>query len=251
MPELLRQRASLLRSVRDARLKLEVARRDALENGPLPVGKPKPEEIYRQEVQRARETYPGEIVGAGAESVVVSQGSDRVAAAYWKINIDGERARQIFYWQRIMHTLFPYNIPAVHAAWGAVHPEDMERVAGTIRQRITPEQGNTPVTYPLENVVKFVERYGLSLYFDIDTMPQNITRAKDGGEYYVEPILHVWGHEAPVVTDHMITSILQQMEQSKLDNTPSFGGVVYTDKNIDAVRKAFQRLQAIAPTHAT
>lgn len=206
-----------------------------------------------------------EMLGSGEESIVVPDPSGTrdtiaVAFAYRDKEMAPERAKGIFYLQRIFSTLFPHNFP--HFYFAAGRPErprrekDAAAPTGTIRQRIRGlrhgQQGyfadiagspyvnpadlagkemRVAIHYPFEQVRQICSKeFGIEFRYDRSTC--NFILGSDGGEYYVDTIepaayTHAFSGKA-------IDAVVSYMRKNE-----------YDEKDIAAVRKSIDRFRQL------
>ncbi|MDP3726378.1 MAG: hypothetical protein Q8R36_04240 [bacterium] len=188
------------------------------------------------------------ILGGGSECVVIPlEGSENKVAAITLKDLSSYEAKKMFYNQRILSTLFPYNFPKIYASF-AKHPDPkIQNISGTIRQRI---EGPTrwqlekklehegtllkllrivtekdKIKYPFEEAEDGLNQAGLPVGYD--TMEDNFMVGADGGEYYVDtPNVYI------EITD--VDKLMAYMQKNK-----------YTAEDIETVRKSIERLREL------
>ena len=94
-------------------------------------------------------------------------------------DLNPEIAKQIFYRQRILSTLFPHNFPHYYASFVG-----KDGYGGTVRQEITTDSHNE-VKYPFRKVREALEQIQLPIRIDTQD-PKNFVVGIDGGEYYLD-----------------------------------------------------------------
>lgn len=123
-----------------------------------------------------------EYVGDGTECAVISSGGEyKKVIAFNYFDLEPRVAKKIFYFQRILSTLFPHNFPHFYASFAG--NEKGGTSAGTIRQRINMD--NQPkVKYPFGQAEKILEELDVGVGFDTTTC--NFGIGPDGGQYYLD-----------------------------------------------------------------
>lgn len=153
------------------------------------------------EVARLVENYDGDLIScSGAECVIVGvrgQPKKILAIPYWELK--PERAREIFFLQRIFSTLFPHNFPHFYAVFWE-HPQMVGKASlqGTIRERIIGQILDHPqiatarlhpgsrIEHPFQKVLKFCNDFSIPVWFD--SYHLNYLLAEDGGVYYLDTV---------------------------------------------------------------
>jgi len=136
-----------------------------------------------------------EFLGQGAECIVTSvDGEKKIVAAHirYGAELEPRHAKQAFYLQRILETLFPHNFPHCYAAFGKKEEGSVPHASGTIRERVHKGTGirgwyhRQRPKYPFSKVEEEVENMGVSV--GIDFFKKNFIVGADGGEYYVDTL---------------------------------------------------------------
>jgi hypothetical protein len=151
--------------------------------------------------------YDKDLVGKGSETVVFAERDrsaksgflgigkkpfrqDVVVAVDYKTVYDPIAAKEIFYRQRIMATLFPDNFPHFATSLGSTDSKD--GVSLTIRQRVKGGVGlpGTRITddpnNPFGTVLKTMDE--LHLPVDIDTSTKHYAKDRNGNVYYLDKV---------------------------------------------------------------
>lgn len=179
------------------------------------------------------EDYNEEYVGHGAEAVVVrdrgNPDSSKLLAFYYK-DATAERAKMIFYLQRVLSTLFPHNFPHFYASFGKDSRSQGEGISGNIRQEVDylPHDPFTEIIsarYPFSQVDKSLDKLGIKISFD---RIANFVQGIDGGEYYVDTVAN------SNIRDWSLDKILDYMRKNN-----------YSNEDIDIVRRSIKRLKSI------
>ncbi len=136
------------------------------------------------EVKKLAEEYDQEVVGDGGECVVIPlEDNERdIVAAFTYKEMSSITAKNIFYSQRILSTLFPHNFPHFYAAFG--RKKDKKNITGTIRERIRNNK-KREIKYSFREIEEKLAEIGLHFDFD-STKNDNFIIGEDGGEYYVD-----------------------------------------------------------------
>lgn len=149
-----------------------------------------------------------EYVGRGTECIVIAPlrekhrlefgedlKSDTVIALDFDKTKSPTEAKEIFYAQRIMSTLFPHNFPRFRIIYGAHLAND--HASGSLRERLTAAPNGEDRTFgyktldvasqfPFKTVIQTNVAFGMP--FDFDYAGCNFMRCADGGVYYVDKI---------------------------------------------------------------
>lgn len=144
--------------------------------------------IMLRKLTKAKEL---EYIGHGAECAVVAQpdGPHRVTAFRYN-EMSPDRAKKIFYLQRVLSTLFPHNFPRFYTVF---YGNDQDKIpGGSIRQRIWEQFGGRKndsqykdsIKYKFEDAINILEQIGIPVSFD--TFDLNFDVGPDGGEYYLD-----------------------------------------------------------------
>lgn len=222
-------------------------------------GKFVPKKVLLKIIERGDARF----IDYGNECVVFQTGerkrSRMVVAINYRNPTTPEKAKKIFYLQRVLSTLFPHNFPRFYAATGK-HPARKEEMAvtGTIREekrgkRIRPERIKDTeqergilrtllgkgVKHPFGRVLQTCKE--LSLPVSFDPADVNYIIGKDGGVYYLDVPLSEYGGE------WKIPKILQYMDRA----TTSSGEPIYQKKDRQIVLRSIQRLAELGPTKIT
>ena len=189
------------------------------------------------------------VIGAGAECIVTSiEGKPQEVAAYTYRMLSPAEAKRVFYTQRILSTLFPYNFPHFYAAIGA--ESSHKRATGTIRQKVVEESENKiaqsltkllyahspfqnkllrktlAIKHPWEKVIEESKKIELQLPVDY-VGKNNFMLGADGGEYYVDR-----------------SSIdLSGVNQGKIHEYMKQNG--YSEQDIEIIETSLNRLKAL------
>ncbi|MBI4250749.1 hypothetical protein HY622_04115 [Candidatus Uhrbacteria bacterium] len=187
------------------------------------------------------------MLGSGQECIVVRDPSgkrDTIAVAfnYRDKEMTPEKAKGIFYLQRIFSTLFPHNFPHFYFAAGKPEKSKREKDAiaptGTIRQRIAKlkpgEHGYNAdpiIRYPFDRVEEIC-RQQFHIYIDADVYLENFIIGADGGEYYVDTL---WPEEYEgKFTSNVTERIIHYMKTGH-----------YTENEISVVKKSIARFREL------
>lgn len=108
---------------------------------------------------------------------------DIVVAIDYKRITDPKEAKEIFYTQRIMSTLFPHNFPRFFASYGGTTEKQL---SGTIRQRIDDKNLRFSVKEFKYNVEDLAKQLGMPVKFDYVT-PKSFIATEDG-VYYLDKV---------------------------------------------------------------
>jgi len=186
------------------------------------------------------ERFGAEYIGAGCDCVVIGTKDkpEKVVAINYR-DLSPELAKQIFYRQRILSTLFPHNFPHFYASIAG-----KDNYGGTVRQRIN---GNSlgkiegkgiisdpegKVKYPFEKVIEVCRQIGIPL--SVDTQDdKNFVLGEDGGVYYLDSPEEAF----PGKWDEV--KITEYMENAH-DET---GEIAYDENDRIIVGKSLKRIQ--------
>jgi hypothetical protein len=166
-------------------------------------------------------------VGSGRECIVVKyQNDDRLVTAFSYKDVSPEKARGIFYGQRVLSTIFPHNFPRFRASFPTDHINHIQ--GGTQRQQIL-KQDNS-IIYPFGDKETKLRRMGINVDFDYAAV--NFITGVDGGEYYVD---------IPEIGGKWNTSkILNYMNRN-----PNQDNQEYSDSDIKTVMLSIEHLHQI------
>ena len=147
----------------------------------------------------------GHILGGGGQHLVMSNPDNpdkEVLAFVYNESLTEEHAKQIYYSQKIMNTLFPHNFPKIYAVTaGSILDESGEKIPVEIRQKVVGKEpkditelyqtninktlkNQIPIKYPFSKVFDFYEEMGLENYNGDHR--GNYINADDGGQYFVD-----------------------------------------------------------------
>lgn len=132
--------------------------------------------------QETRRKADVDFVWNGSEVVVVKhQNQERFVAAFNYRDLSENKAKVIFYTQRVLATLFPHNFPRFRAVYQA-NPQNAFHGASE-RQMIV--ETETKVKFPFtDKISETMEGAGMNVWFD--NVAPNFILGADGGEYYVD-----------------------------------------------------------------
>lgn len=210
-----------------------------------------------EEVDQLIENYDKDLVGKGAECVVFSerdesqQGKyfglgkkpfreDVVVAVDYRTVLNPIQAKEIFYTQRIMATLFPFNFPRFRTSFGS--EDEAGGVSATIRNKIdivdSDEHNASHIDlgakHPFSYVAKTINE--LRLPVNIDKSDFNFGRDGRGDVYFLDKVRlkkvgGSWSEEDTVWDKDTIDIFMSKNNYSE------------SDKRI--VRKSIDRLTAL------
>lgn len=172
-----------------------------------------------------------EYLGAGVESIVIksSDSKEGVAAAYSYEGLSPYEAKESFYLQRILSTLFPSNFPKFYAAFSGEHGEK----AGTLRQFVkgrpfskVPDEEMRSKMNPFRSAMADLHNYGIDVQYDPNT--RNFAVGADGGMYYLD-MLH--GYDPEYMSREKFTQYMEAYE--------------YSDQEKHIVATCLERLEAL------
>ncbi|HTE48847.1 MAG TPA: hypothetical protein VK675_03010 [Candidatus Paceibacterota bacterium] len=154
--------------------------------------------VSQAEVLELLNSFNEEYIGMGREVITVdlqrSEGPEKIVAVNYR-DMSPERAKEIFYLQRVFSTLFPHNFPHFYVSSGKNSKSTNENVSGTVRQKIKGpilvnlKKGIKPEStfYPLEKVKDACQKLGIQIKMDL-IGNNNFILGADGGEYYVDTL---------------------------------------------------------------
>lgn len=185
--------------------------------------------LWQEDVSRLAKEYGVELIGDGVECAVVSvNGESRHVVALRYKEMSPEYAKETYYLQRILSTLFPYNFPHFHASFSGDNKNEI--LPGTIRQKIEKSK-HAIAKYPFGQVLNQMTRMGIREYISMDTSDFNFQIAPDGGQYFLDtPKVNekLWDKE--LFTIYMRNNLNQE-------------GQKYSQKDIKLVQSSIDRLQ--------
>jgi hypothetical protein len=172
-----------------------------------------------------------DLVGAGSECVVVRfNNKPGIVTAFNYDQIPPEKAKETFYLQRIVSTLFPHNFPHIIKSSGT-RGNGID-IPHTNRQEIIPTS-EAPIKYPFQQVLNICNE--LHIPIAIDMRKRNFIQGEDGGEYNVDPVSlfpgQPWDSE----------KIINYMNTTRNDQGERF----YDDKDVQTVNQSLNRLLAL------
>lgn len=194
----------------------------------------------KPDIKNLVESFGAEYIGAGCDCVVISTKDkpEKVVAINYR-DLNPEIAKQIFYRQRILSTLFPHNFPHFYASIAG-----KDSYGGTVRQRINgasldeiEEKGiisdpEGKVKYPFGKVIEVCRQIGIPL--SVDTQDdKNFVLGEDGGVYYLDSPEEAF----PGKWDEV--KITEYMKNAQNEN----GGVMYDENDRIIVEKSIKRIQ--------
>ena len=189
-----------------------------------------------------------DFLGAGGEVVVIqnSELSSEFVQAINYENLTPEKAKEIFYLQRIFSTLFPDHFPRFKTVYGTnSHSRDF--TSGSIRRKVTQETRSAlDKTLSLNDVVSQSEKIGINLNDMLDWAPGSkgniIVGISQSGEslseYYADTIA------VPRNTTWDLQKLYNYLVQSKdVNNTRPR----YTDIDKKIIINSIKRLLLLRP----
>ncbi|OGM29299.1 hypothetical protein A2801_02115 [Candidatus Woesebacteria bacterium RIFCSPHIGHO2_01_FULL_41_10] len=147
--------------------------------------------VAKEELQRIVESSSNfDYVNNGTECVVVSEpGRDNTVVAIDYAEYETvQAAKEIFYTQRVLSTLFPDNFPHFYTSYGRepllAKASGKAKFSGTVRERVIPAEPGTNAQHPFAKAKAEIRR--LSLPVSFDSSPGNYMLGENGGQYYVD-----------------------------------------------------------------
>lgn len=156
------------------------------------------------------------IIANGIEVMVFPHPSNpnRIEAISYG-DIDPDRAKMIYYTHKVLHTLFPYNFPRVHASFGSAS-EVKERKpkfnSGTVRQKVFPDSAKI-TTHSLKKAFKDLKNMGFIPLVEVFRGSAHNTIKSGGNEYFIEMIKLIIQDFNP----EKVESFIQENNYSELD----------------------------------
>jgi hypothetical protein len=124
-----------------------------------------------------------EFVGVGHECAVVAiRGKYEKVVALRYADLSPLQARETYYLQRVLETLFPHNFPHFYASFSEDKGKGIH--AGTIRRRVLQKEGQQ-IKYSFNNVEEIIDELDIPVFFDL-CYSINLGIGLDGGEYYMD-----------------------------------------------------------------
>ncbi len=194
----------------------------------------------------------GIILGSGDENIVFPHPSrqDKVYAVTYYMGLDAEKAKESFYAHKILATIFPYNFPPLHAAYGKKFksfsdPTFATELSGTVRGRLDLDAG-TPVSHPFSAVQTFFDDLGLNSNSVLDLHGSNVLTAADGGEYYTDIV------KSPAFIRTIPEEVLSGwMSSHKVTDKKTHEEREYNQNEMNTVMKSLRRLKELSPINRT
>lgn len=202
----------------------------------------------------------GEILGAGGQRFVIPnpENPDKEALAFmYQGELTTEQAKQIYYSQKIMSTLFPHNFPKTYAVTAGSflgenipveirqrvngeHPTDINKITNTPKNKIIYLfdsikkliQGEIPIKYPYSKVFDFFEKMDLNYYTGDNE--GNFINSEDGGQYFVDTLFE---YKKDLLS-------LLNLDQHKLESYLIKNN--YRDQDKTRILNALERLKKIS-----
>lgn len=193
--------------------------------------------------------YGIEKIGRGAEAEVIgskktSNGKEEVVAHHYMM--PPPVAKILFYYARLLSTLFPHNFPKIHQATGGSYYSSGESrqetdsdLAFTIRERIRPHPSKEyGIEFHFQQAVRELVKMGVRLSYDTGS-PDNFIIGTDGGKYYVDSVMNY---------DILLYGIWDacELEEDKILDYMMENG--YKEQDIEIAKKCLNRLKVIQTT---
>lgn len=191
----------------------------------------------------------GVIISSGDENVVFQapQSPDKVYALTYWTPLKAKEAKSGFYAHKVLSTLFPYNFPRIHAAYGerfrSFSPDGFARtLTGTVREKIEGADDDTIITHPFTDVTTFLKEMGQTPQQVLDDQQRNYMIGADGGEYYSDFIRNTAGMSS-IAPDRVV----DWMRSHKVTDKKTGQERAYTEQEMRTVVHSFNRMQDLSP----
>lgn len=206
--------------------------------------------VYATDDETA-EKHGFRVVGSGSESVVVEPQKRFLSRMVGAINTligrrvndsvialdtfpyppSPNRAKRIYFSQKIAATLFPHNFPNFSFSWSG-------ETSGTVRQKVSTirklgsnnlENLDKKAKYPFQDVIDTMAKFGIRIEGFLDNYVDNFELSKEGGVCYMDRF--AFGNISPKVAG-AIKCYMQEHE--------------YSEREVRAVEMSIKRLNVLA-----
>ncbi len=194
----------------------------------------------------------GDLLGAGGQRFVITNPENpekEVLAFVYQGELSPKHAKQIYYSQKIMSSLFPYNFPKTYAVTAGSfldkdtipveirqkivgeHPVDITKFYNTTKNKIIYLfdslkkilHGKPYIKYPYSKVFDFLNEMGLNDYSGNNE--NNFINGNDGGQYFVDSLFEAKKDHLSLLTldqnklqSYMIKNKYSEHDQRKVLN---------------------------------
>lgn len=164
------------------------------------------------------------IVAHGAEQMAFAHPTNPNRLQFVSyVDMEPNRAKLVYYTHKVLHTLFPYNFPRIHASFGM----KTGFTSGTVREKVVRDSQVKKLNNPLKKAFDTLEELGFKPVVEYSKLDAHNVIVSTEGEYFVEVITKTLRDFDPV-------KVMQYMRSRK-----------FSFRDIETVQKALQKIAGI------